>query len=57
MRWHTRRNKRRTLDAWYYPMQIGQALPTLPIWLDVDKGVMLNLEPSYEETCRLLHIA
>jgi hypothetical protein len=57
MRWRTRKNKRRSLDAWYYPMQIGQALPTLPIWLDVDKGVMLNLEPGYEETCRLLHIA
>jgi hypothetical protein len=24
--------------------------------LDVDLGVSLNLETSYEETCRLLHI-
>lgn len=38
-------------------MTVGQALPSLPIWLDVDLSVMLELEASYEETCRLLHIA
>jgi hypothetical protein len=32
-------------------------LPPLPIWLDVDLRLMLELEASYEETCRLLHIA
>ena len=43
------------LDAWYYPMIVGQQLPTLPIWLAPDLRVMLPLESSYEETCRLLH--
>ena len=38
-------------------MIVGQPLPPLPIWLDVDLRVMLELEASYEETCRLLHIA
>ncbi len=56
LRRRKRRRKRLPLDAWYFPMQIGQVLPTLPIWLDIDKGVMLNLETCYEETCRLLHI-
>jgi hypothetical protein len=37
-------------------MQVGQPLPTLPVWLDVDLGVFLDLEKSYEETCRELHI-
>ena len=45
------------LDVWYYPMTVGQTLPTLPIWLDVDRRILLPLESSYEETCRLLHIA
>ena len=49
--------RRPLLDTWFYPMVLGQSLPTLPIWLDVDVGVFLNLETSYEETCRLLRIA
>jgi hypothetical protein len=45
------------MDLWYYPMTIGKALPELPLWLSEDDRVMLPLESSYEETCRLLHIA
>lgn len=57
VRGRKRLRRRPLLDAWFYPMSIGQALPTLPIWLDIDLGVSLNLDFSYEETCRLLHIA
>jgi len=32
-------------------MTLGQPLPTLPIWLDVDQGVFVDLETNYEETC------
>jgi hypothetical protein len=50
--------KHRTLlDAWFYPMTLGQPLPTLPIWLNEELRVMLPLEPSYQETCRILGIA
>jgi hypothetical protein len=45
------------LDAWFYPMTLGEQLPTLPIWLTPDLHVMLPLEPSYQETCRILRIA
>ncbi len=48
---------RSLLELWYYPMSLGQPLPTLPIWLRPDLSVLLPLETSYEETCRLLHIA
>jgi hypothetical protein len=44
-------------STWHYPMAVGAALPTLPIWLTADLRVLLPLEESYEETCRLLHIA
>jgi Protein of unknown function (DUF4058) len=56
---HGRKRVRRRplLDVWFYPMTIGQPLPSLPLWLDVDLGVTVDLEASYEETCRVLHIA
>jgi len=49
--------RRPLLDAWFYPMTVGQTLPTLPIWLSPDLRVMLPLETSYQETCRILGIA
>ena len=45
------------LDTWFYPMRVAEPLPSLPIWLDVDLGVFLDLEKSYEETCRILRIS
>jgi hypothetical protein len=57
LRGRKRLRQRPLLDAWFYPMIVGQPLPALPIWLDVDLSVMLELEASYEETCRLLDIA
>jgi hypothetical protein len=57
VRGRKRLRRRPLLDAWFHPMALGQTLPALPIWLDVDLGVSLNLETSYEETCRVLRIA
>jgi Protein of unknown function (DUF4058) len=51
-----RARERPVLDTWFDLIALGQALPTLPIWLDDDLGVFLNLETSYEETCRVLRI-
>lgn len=34
------------LDVWFYPMTVGQPLPTLPIWLSADLRVLLPLEAS-----------
>jgi hypothetical protein len=49
-------NRRRLMDGWYHPLAIGQPLPTLPVWLKEDLAVSLELESSYEETCRTLRI-
>jgi hypothetical protein len=57
VRGRKRIRQRPLLDTWYYPLALGQQLPTLPICLDVDLGVLLDLETSYEETCRVLHIS
>jgi len=45
---------RALLDVWFYPMTVGELLPTLPIWLNPELRVMLPLETSYQETCRIL---
>src|SRR5262245_51628376 len=49
--------KRTKLDSWTYPLVVGRPLPRLPIWLTETHVVSLDLEASYEETCRTLRIA
>jgi hypothetical protein len=44
------------LETWAHPFAIGQALPTLPLWLTDNLAVPVELEASYEETCRILRI-
>lgn len=44
------------LDTWSRPLAVGQPLPSLPIWLSPKLTVSLDLEASYEETCRVLRI-
>jgi hypothetical protein len=44
------------LDTWSAPLSVGQPLPFLPVWLSETLTVTLDLEASYEETCRVLRI-
>jgi hypothetical protein len=44
------------LEGWAHPLSLGRPLPTLPLWLAEDLAVPLDLEESYEETCRILRI-
>jgi hypothetical protein len=44
------------LKTWAYPLEVGKGLPTLPVWLSTDLSIPLELEASYEETCRTLRI-
>jgi hypothetical protein len=53
-KWQAGRTTR--LQSWAYPLAVGQPLPTLPIWLTESHAVSLDLEASYEETCRVLRI-
>ena len=54
---HTRKQKGKLLlKSWTNSLAIGQPLPKLPIWLNEDDSILLDLEASYEETCRYLHI-
>ena len=40
-----------------HPLAVGQPLPSLPVWLSETQTVTLDLEASYEETCRVLRIS
>ena len=55
-RWRPR-GASRWLEAWGRPLAVGQPLPVLPLWLSDELAVPLDLEASYEQTCRDLRIA
>ena len=44
------------LDTSSFLLAVGQPLPSLPVWLSETQTVALDLEASYEETCRILRI-
>jgi hypothetical protein len=54
-RW-AREGDARHLRAWTHPLVVGQPLPLLPLWLADNLAVPLELEATYEETCRILRI-
>lgn len=51
------RRGRWVFEAWHRPLTVGQPLPSLPLWLTEELPVTLDLEETYEETCRGLRIA
>lgn len=44
------------LDVWPYPLALGEALPTVPLWLSPILAVPLELELTYANACRSLRI-
>ncbi|HWE01377.1 MAG TPA: DUF4058 family protein [Tepidisphaeraceae bacterium] len=44
-------------ESWFYQLYLGNPLPTLPLWLDIDIAAPLDLEASYERSCRGLRIS
>jgi hypothetical protein len=52
----TKKNDAWQLESWAYPLTLGALLPALPLWLADDYAVRVDLESSYEETCRGLRI-
>ena len=48
---------RHHLEVWPERLAVGEVLPTLPLWLDVDLCLPLRLEETYVATCESLRIA
>lgn len=44
------------LDKWLHPLQIGERLPTVPLWLGPDLVAPVELEESYREACTDLRL-
>lgn len=44
------------VETWEHELHIGASLPTLPLWLTEKLAVDLELEITYEDTCRGLRI-
>jgi hypothetical protein len=52
----TKKDNTWLLETWMCPVALGQPLPTLPLWLADNFAVPLELEASYEESCRILRL-
>jgi len=48
---------RHRVEGWEHTLSLGSPLPTLPLWISDNQYVPLELERTYEETCRGLRIA
>jgi hypothetical protein len=42
------------LNVYPFPIGIGETLPTVPLWLDYDLAVPLELEATYQQACSSL---
>lgn len=47
---------RQRVEAWEHSLALGELLPTLPLWISDSRYVPLELERTYEDTCRGLRI-
>lgn len=47
---------RHRVEAWEHALEIGKPLPTLPLWISESRYVPLELERTYEESCKGLRI-
>lgn len=52
----TKRTDEWILETWAQSLELGWALPTVPLWLADDLAVPLELEESYEQSCSILNI-
>ncbi len=46
----------RLLETWNHALVLGDPLPILPLWLNNELAIPLDLESSYEQTCHDLRI-
>jgi Protein of unknown function (DUF4058) len=51
-----RRDEAEQIEIWPATLALGESLPTLPLFLKDDLCVPVDLETSYEETCRRLRL-
>ena len=50
------REEQLSLDIWHRPLSLDAPLPTLPLWLRGNLCLAVDLDATYERTCRELRI-
>jgi len=45
-------NKEPSLDIWQQKLEVGQSLPTMPLWLHGSICLPVDLGATYELTCQ-----
>jgi hypothetical protein len=51
-----RDDDRHQLELWPQALTVGEALPTLPLWIGADLAVPLELDPAYRTTWEMLRL-
>lgn len=51
-----REKDRLRFDAWPHALGVGEELPTVPLWLEADLAVPLDLELAFNSACHSLRI-
>jgi hypothetical protein len=54
---HLNTGRKSRLESWAYPLAVGRPIPSLPIWLNWETLVMLDVEATYEKACKDMRIA
>jgi hypothetical protein len=54
---HVRDDDRQQLELWPEALAVGAKLPMLPLWLNEEQAVPLDLETSYRSACEALRMA
>ncbi len=44
------------IQAWHFPLKVGKPIPPLPLELSETEAIEVDLEGTYEETCKYLRI-
>jgi hypothetical protein len=52
----TKRANEWLLETWAQSLNLGQPLPTMPLWLADNLAVPLELEESYGQSCNILNL-
>ena len=49
-----REKDRLRFDTWPFALRVGEELPTVPLWLEADRAVPLELESAFSGACKSL---
>jgi len=55
--YRTESREKARLELWRKSLAIASPLPTLPLWLATGLGIPVDLEVSYQASCRMLRIS